>query len=143
MASCEICERESADEEPAGGWVLRTDLWSVCVGPGFEVPGWLFVELRRHVDGPMGMDDAEAAELGGLIRDLTVAIQSATGAERVYLMAYGEMYPHFHVLLAPRMPFAPDDEKGPALFGKRGELADPAAAYETATRICQALNAAS
>ena len=143
MASCEICERESADEEPAGGWVLRTDQWSVCVAPGFEAPGWLFVELRRHAEGPMGMDDAEAAELGGLIRDLSVAIQSATGAERVYVMAYGELYPHFHVLLAPRMPFAPDDEKGPALFAKRAELADPAAAYETATRVCQALTAAS
>lgn len=143
MASCEICERESADEEPPGGWVLRTDLWSVCVAPGFEAPGWLFVELRRHAEGPMGMDDAEAAELGGLIRDLSVAIQATTEAERVYVLAFGELYPHFHVTLVPRMPFAPDDEKGAPLWLKRPELCDPRAAYETATRICQALTAAS
>lgn len=141
MATCELCDRESSDEEPAGGWVLRTDRWSAYVAPGFEVPGWLFLELRRHAEGPMAMDDAEAADFGGLVRDLSAAIQAATGAERVYVLAFGELYPHFHVVLAPRMPFAPDDEKGLALFARRAELADPPAAYEAAVRVCQALSA--
>lgn len=141
MADCVICERESSDEEPPGGWVLRTDLWSACVAEGWEAPGWLFLELRRHVDGPMGMDDTEAAELGVLLTRLTAAIQAVTDAERVYLIAYGETFPHFHMLLMPRLPFAPDDERGPALFLKRDELVDPRAAAETATRICAAVSA--
>ena len=141
MADCELCRRESSDEEPPGGWVLRTDLWSVGIGPGFEVPGWLFVELRRHAEGPMGMDDAEAAELGPLLARVSAGIQAATGAERVYVVAFGELFPHFHVLLLPRMPFAPDDEKGPALFAKRAELCDPQAAVETATQVCATVSA--
>ena len=141
MATCELCERESSDEEPPGGWVLRSDLWSAYVARGFEVPGWLFLQLRRHADGPMGMTDAEAAEFGHLVRDLTGAVQAAMEAERVYVLAYGELYSHFHVVLVPRMPFAPDDEKGPTLFTKRAELADAPAAYEAATRIGQALSA--
>lgn len=141
MSSCVICARESADEEPPGGWVLRTDLWSACVAPDFEVPGWLFLELRRHADGPMGMDDAEAGEMGVLLSRLTAGIQAVTGAEKVYVVAYGELFSHFHLLLMPRMPSAPDDERGPALFGKRVELLDPPAAYETAARVCAAVSA--
>jgi diadenosine tetraphosphate (Ap4A) HIT family hydrolase len=139
MANCEICERESADVEPPGGWVLRTDLWSACVAPGFDVPGWLFLELRRHAEGPMGMDDAEAAELGGLVRDLTAAVQSTLAAERVYVLAFGEVFPHFHVVLVPRMPFAPDDEKGAGLWNKRAELCDPPRAHELASAVRHAL----
>jgi diadenosine tetraphosphate (Ap4A) HIT family hydrolase len=141
MNECELCARESSDQEPPGGWVLRTEHWSACIAPGFEVPGWLFLELRRHAEGPMGMDDAEAAELGPLLSRLTAGIQAATGAEKVYLLALGEMFPHFHVLLMPRMPFAPDDERGPALFLKRPELVDPPGATETAARVCAAVSA--
>jgi len=141
MSSCVICERETSEEEPPGGWVLRTDLWSACVADDFEVPGWLFLELRRHAEGPMGMDDAEAGELGVLLNRLSAGIQTATGAERVYVVAYGELFPHFHLLLTPRLPFAPDDERGPALFLKRAELVDRAAAYETAARVCAAVSA--
>lgn len=141
MADCELCRLEASTEEPPGGWVLRTDLWSVCVAPGFEAPGWLFLQLRRHAEGPMGMDDAEAAELGPLVARVSAGIQAATGAERVYLLALGETFPHFHVLLLPRMPFAPDEEKGVALFAKRAELCDPPAAAETAARVCTAVSA--
>lgn len=141
MGNCELCRRESSEEEPPGGWVLRSDLWSAGIGPGFEVPGWLFLQLRRHAEGPMGMDDAEAAELGPLLSRLSAGIQAATGAERVYTVAFGEVYPHFHMLLLPRMPFAPAEETGPALLLRRAELCDPAAAAETATQVCAAVSA--
>jgi diadenosine tetraphosphate (Ap4A) HIT family hydrolase len=141
MDECAVCAREASTEEPVGGWVLRTDLWSACVAPGFEVPGWLFLELRRHADGPMGMETAEAGELGGLLARLSAAIAGATGAERVYVIAFGELYPHFHLVLLPRMPFAPPDETGPALFLKREDLADPPAAADMALRICRELSA--
>lgn len=141
MADCELCRVESSDQEPVGGWILRTDMWSACVAPGFEVPGWLFLQLRRHAEGPMGMDDAEAAELGPLLSRLAVGIQTATGAERVYAVAFGEVFPHFHVLLVPRMPFSPAEETGPALLLKRAELCDPAGAAEIAMRVCAAVSA--
>ena len=140
MVGCEICEREGSEQEPVGGWVLRTERWSACVAPGFEVPGWLFLELRRHAEGPMGMDQAEAAELGPLLARLTGAIQAATGAERVYVVAYGELFPHFHLALLPRLPFAPPDQVGPTLFLRRAELADPEAAAEMALHICAQLS---
>ena len=142
MSSCVICEWESADEEPPGGWVLRTDLWSACVAPDFEVPGWLFLELRRHAEGPTALTPEEASELGPLIVDVSTAVQAATGAERVYLLAFGELFPHFHVLVAPRMPMAPPEHTGPHLFLNRGDLIDHHRAADTALAVCRNLSSA-
>lgn len=138
--ACEICRREAAEHEPLGGWVLRTEHWSACVGPGFEVPGWLFLELRRHAEGPMAMDPAEAGEVGHHLVELSDAIRAATGAEKVYVVAFGEVYAHFHLLLLPRMPFAPPEETGPALLLRRQDLLDGPASAEMALRVCRALS---
>ena len=140
MQECQICERETSEHEPPGGWILRTELWSACVAPGFEVPGWLFLELRRHAEGPMAMTPAEAGELGPLLVQLTAGIERATEAEKVYVLAYGEMFPHFHLLLQPRMPFSPPDLSGPNLFLHRDELIDREAAVATAMRVCQSVS---
>lgn len=140
MDDCEICSREEGDEPPLGGWVVRTEGWSACVAPGFEAPGWLFLELRRHAEGPMAMDEDEAGELGPLIQRLSGAIGSVTGAARVYVLAFGELFPHFHVLLAPRLPGDPPELRGPGLFQHRGDLIDADAAAEIAGRIREALS---
>src|SRR5687768_17272212 len=88
MDDCDICRREAGDDAPIGGWVLRTDHWSACVAEGFEAPGWLFLELRRHAEGPMAIAPDEAAAMGPLVAKLTGAIQEVTGAERVYVLAF-------------------------------------------------------
>jgi len=140
MPECQICQRETAPDEPLGGWIVRTELWSACVADGFEVPGWLFLQLRRHAEGPMALAPEEASELGRLLVDLSAAIQTATGAERVYLLAFGELFPHFHVLLAPRMPMAPPEHTGAHLFLNRGDLVDRERAAEIALAACRALS---
>ena len=139
VSDCQICARELADTEPVGGWVLRTDLWSACVAEGYEAPGWLFLQTRRHVEGPMGMNGEEAGELGLNVAHLSGAIQGVTGAEKVYVLAYGERFPHFHMVLLPRLPFAPPELTGPGLFTKADELADPAEAARVAAAVRDAL----
>ena len=138
--SCALCATELSSTEPPGGWVLRTELWSASVFEGFEVPGWLFLQLRRHAEGPMGMLPEEAAELGGHLVELTSAIQAVTHAEKVYVLAYGEAYPHFHLVLHPRLPAAPAGLKGPALFGAREELRDEGRAAEVAAEMRELLS---
>jgi hypothetical protein len=88
----------------------------------------------------MGMNEREAAELGGLLARLSAAIERATAAEKVYVLAYGELFPHFHLLLHPRRPDAPPDRMGPALFQHRTDLIDVESSVETAGRIAAALN---
>ncbi|HUS61528.1 MAG TPA: hypothetical protein VMY34_04975, partial [Acidimicrobiales bacterium] len=90
-------------------------------------------------EGPMSMNDEEAAELGPLICRLSAAISEVTGAARVYMLAFGELFPHFHVLLAPRLPGDPPELRGPGLYQHRGDLIDADAAAEIASRITQLL----
>ena len=137
--ACAICDRETAAEEPPGGWVLRTDRWSACVAQGLEAPGWLFLQTLRHTEGPMGMDTEEAGELGINVAHLSGAIQAVTGAEKVYVVAYGERFPHFHVCLFPRMPFAPPEHPGPGLFTQVGELVALDRAADVARAVREAL----
>jgi diadenosine tetraphosphate (Ap4A) HIT family hydrolase len=139
VGDCQICARETADTEPPGGWVLRSDHWSACVAEGYEAPGWLFLQTRRHVEGPMGMDSEEAGELGLAIAHLTGAIEAVTDAEKVYVLAYGERFPHFHVVLVPRMPYAPPELRGPGLFVKVDELVDIEEAAAIAAAVRDAL----
>lgn len=139
MSDCQICARETAATEPPGGWVLRTDLWSACVAEGYEAPGWLFLQTRRHVEGPTGMGSDEAGELGLNIAHLAGAIEAVTGAEKVYVLAYGERFPHFHMVLLPRMPFAPPELTGPGLFTKADELVDADEAARVAAAVRDAL----
>lgn len=141
MVECEICARETAEVEPVGGWVLRTDRWSACVAPGFEAPGWLFLQTLRHSEGPMGMDTEEAGELGINIAHLSGAIQAVTGAEKVYVIAYGERFSHFHLCLFPRMPFAPPELRGAGLFTRVDDLVDVGGAAKVATSVREALGA--
>jgi diadenosine tetraphosphate (Ap4A) HIT family hydrolase len=120
--------------------VLRTELWSACVAEGYEVPGWLFLQTRRHVEGPMSMNSEEAGELGLNIAHLTAAIQAVTDAEKVYVLAYGERFPHFHVVLLPRRPYAPPELMGPGLFTRVDELLDGREAATTAAAVREALD---
>ncbi|MEY2477686.1 MAG: hypothetical protein QOG87_3001 [Actinomycetota bacterium] len=139
MSECQICTRETAPTEPPGGWVLRTDLWSACVAEGYAAPGWLFLQTRRHVEGPMAMNSEEAGELGLDVAHLSGAIKAVTGAEKIYVLAYGERFPHFHMVLLPRMPYAPPELTGPGLFTKVDELADGDEAARIATAVREAL----
>jgi hypothetical protein len=135
VSECQICARETAVDEPPGGWVLRTEWWSACVAEGYEAPGWLFLQTIRHTEGPMGMVNDEAGELGLNIAQLSSAIQAVTDAEKVYVLAYGERFAHFHVVLIPRMPFAPPELVGPGLFTRVDDLIDVAEAATTATAV--------
>lgn len=136
MTDCAVCRREAGDAEPPGGWVWREEHWSVCVADGFEVPGWLFVELRgRHAEGPWSLTDDEAGALGPLLARVSGAVREAAGAERVYWMAFGELFPHFHVLLAPRYDGTPPELRGAALMGGRQQLLDPPESAEVAARV--------
>jgi diadenosine tetraphosphate (Ap4A) HIT family hydrolase len=137
---CEVCARETAAGEPLGGWVYRDAHWSACVAEGFEVPGWVFLELRRHAEGPWGMDDAEAGSFGVALSAVAAAVRTATGAERVYVLAFGELFPHWHVVLVPRPPGAGPDEKGTRLWDRRAELVDRDAAAAMAAAIREALS---
>ena len=137
---CRVCR--FVESSPAGGWIHDDEHWRASVMPGLEIPGWIIVALRRHAVGATAMTPGEASSLGPVVADLTSAIQSATGAERVYLLAYGEELPHWHVLLAARGAHVPSEHRYAAFWDHRAEYVDPARAEEAAGAIRTARDAA-
>jgi diadenosine tetraphosphate (Ap4A) HIT family hydrolase len=99
VTDCLICQQEDA---PEANVVWRDDLFACEITPGFEVPGWIVVRVRRHTIGWPGLDDAELAAVGRRIADTVAASSEVSGAEKVYVLTFGEAFPHFHALVAPR-----------------------------------------
>jgi diadenosine tetraphosphate (Ap4A) HIT family hydrolase len=129
---CLIC---SMQDTAPGARVFLDDLWAAEIAPGYEVPGWFFLRSRRHAEALAGLDDDEAATLGKRARDLTRAVEKATGAPAVYLLHFGESYRHFHALIAARTKDVPPALRGGALLQLLAGGRDPAAAVELAARV--------
>lgn len=139
MSDCELCRRERGHLEAEGGPVYRDELWSVYLAPEFAVPGCLVIQLRRHAEGAMGMSDGEAASFGPLLVRVTAAVKEAAHAEKVYVAAFGDLYAHWHVLIAARGPDAAPEHRGPSLLSRVRELADPEGARLVAARVREIL----
>ena len=76
--------------------------WAAGIVPGYDVPGWFVLRVRRHAEGLEGLTAEELATFGRRARDLTAAVRVVTGAAATYLMVFGEANPHFHALITPR-----------------------------------------
>jgi diadenosine tetraphosphate (Ap4A) HIT family hydrolase len=69
--------------------------------------GWLLLDARRHLPGPLAFTDQEAAAWGRAVRHASQLVQRLTGCERVYAIAFGEGAPHLHLHLIPRQAADP------------------------------------
>ena len=126
-------------DEPTGGWVVFEREWTACVLPGFEVPGWLVVIARRHVESLADLDDEQQQSLGPVLARLSGGIQSVLGAEKVYLLSFGENHPHLHLMLMARMPDLVEAFRGLEIVKQRERLLDADSAYGTATALRELL----
>jgi diadenosine tetraphosphate (Ap4A) HIT family hydrolase len=124
-AGCLLCDMEAAAPDTV---VFRDELWAAEVAPGYEVPGWFFLRVRRHAELLTGLDDAELSAFGHRARDLVAAVTEATGAPATYLLHFGESYRHFHALVAARGADIPLAQRGGNILGLRPGHVDPAAA---------------
>ena len=122
---CLLCELERA---APGAVVFRDELWAAEVAPGYEVPGWFFLRVRRHAELLTGLDDAERSALGHRAAGLVAAVTEATGAPATYLLHFGENYRHFHALVAARGADIPVAQRGGNILGLRPGHVDVTAA---------------
>ena len=106
---CLPCELE---DSAAGAVVFRDDTWSCEVAPGYDVPGWYMLRLRRHAEGWDQLTPAELAEFGVRCEQLSTAVKNVISATHVYFMSFGENYPHFHFLVTARGADIPPESRG-------------------------------
>jgi histidine triad (HIT) family protein len=108
--SCSIC-KVNADDPGKTGVIWEDKNWFVrhMPSPAAPLAGWLMFCTQRHVQGPAHFTDEEAAAFGSVLRHVSRKIEDITGAPRVYLLAFGESFPHMHAHLIPRYSDLPTE----------------------------------
>ena len=135
-AHCLICH---LDEVPDEAVVFRDDDWACEVAPGFEVPGWYFLRLRRHALGWASLDRPELTAFGPLVKDLMGALEQAFDAPARYLMTFGEAYPHFHAVITVRDDDVPPESRSGNILALRESRTDRDAAVARVPAVRAAL----
>lgn len=135
-AQCIICH---LDDAPDDAVVFRTPTWACEILPGFEVPGWYFLRLRRHALGWGALLDDELEQFGPIARDLLVALEEAFDDPARYLMTFGEAYPHFHCVVTARTDDIPPESRGGNILALRASRVDRDAALARIPKLRAAL----
>ncbi len=137
-ARCLICH---LDEAPDEAIVFRDEQWACEIAPGFEVPGWYFLRLRRHALGWAGLERPELTAFGPVVQDLMGALDQAFGAPACYLMTFGEAYPHFHAVITVRTEDIPPESRSGNILALRASRVDRDAAVAQVPAVRTALAA--
>jgi len=138
QARCLICQ---LDQVPGEAVVFRYDDWACEIAPGFEVPGWYFLRLRRHALGWAELDRAELTSFGLVVQHLMGALEFAFDAPARYLMTFGEAYPHFHAVVTVRTDDIPAESRSGNILSLRDSRVDRGAALARVPAVRAALAA--
>ncbi|HEY3365257.1 MAG TPA: HIT family protein [Symbiobacteriaceae bacterium] len=120
--TCELVARRDAGIAPLWDCIARTRYWDVVHSYNTALPGWLVLIARRHIVALDELTEDEAAELGGLIRRVSVGLKAVTGCLKTYVIQFAEAaeHPHAHFHIVPRLRDQPDERRGMGIFGYLG-----------------------
>lgn len=110
--SCQLMRKRDRGEAPSWDNIYRSEFWDIAHAYNTSYLGWLVLIVRRHIEALDQMTFAEAADLGALIREASLALKRRIGCQKTYVMQFAEAedHPHVHFHIVPRMPDqAPDD----------------------------------
>jgi diadenosine tetraphosphate (Ap4A) HIT family hydrolase len=124
---CYSCQMAATDHPPPRENILRTEHWRVVHAFDSSLPGWLVVLPHEHVTSLAELTPDAAAELGGLLRELSRALHDVVGCTKTYVMQFAEAegFAHVHFHVVPRMADQPAEHRGPRIFAYLGHT-DPA-----------------
>ena len=115
---CVLCRGVAGDAELHRMQVWANDLWRLTTSPEAEIPGFSYLEPKRHIPHITDLNNAEARTFGEVLANVTRILKEEAQAELVYVYIFGGGVPHLHVHLAPH-------RAGDALSDQmiRGEIA--------------------
>jgi diadenosine tetraphosphate (Ap4A) HIT family hydrolase len=109
VKSCGVCRLHADSVACARYEIGRGRTWVLRRHPDpAPLPGWLLLDSRRHLGGPIDFSPEEAAAWGSAVQDASRLVQSLSGIERVYAIGFGEGARHLHLI--PRFGNDPDIE---------------------------------
>ncbi|MFM7731893.1 MAG: HIT family protein [Cyanobium sp.] len=100
---CGVC-RLHADPLARERWEIgRGGFWLLRHHPHpAPLAGWLILDARRHLGGPVDFSPAEAGDWGAAVQGASRLVRDLTGCDRVYALLFGEGARHLHLHLIPR-----------------------------------------
>lgn len=121
MKTCKTCEliaRRNAGVAPLWDCIYQAQYWDVVHSYDTALPGWLVLVARRHIIAIDELTDAEAIELGQLIRRTSFALKKVIGCVKTYVAQFAEKveHPHVHFHIIPRMADLPEEHNGTLIF---------------------------
>ncbi len=96
-----ICRGAEGDAELSRMEVWSDSLWRLTMAVHGEVPGFSYLEPRRHIPHITDLDGKEAQTFGRTMAQATKALKKAASADLVFAYVFGGGIPHLHVHLAP------------------------------------------
>ena len=103
MQNCGVCDHHRSTSDQFNYEIVRTTHWVFRHHPApAPLLGWLLLDSRRHLSGPIDFQPDEAASLGKAIQIGSGLVQRLTKCDRVYAIAFGEGAHHLHLHLIPR-----------------------------------------
>ena len=145
--TCELTAQRDKGEAPLWDNIFRTQYWDVVHSFNTGLPGWLVLVARRHIAAIGEMNEAEAVELGNLLRQVSLSLKQVTGCLKTYVMQFAEhpQHPHVHFHVVPRMADQPDTHRGPQIMNylkvSEAEYVDEATMNALGEKIRQTLSA--
>jgi diadenosine tetraphosphate (Ap4A) HIT family hydrolase len=103
MDTCGVCRLHNDPEARSRYEIGRGPLWILRHHPDpAPLPGWLLLDARRHLGGPIDFLPNEALAWGAAVQEASKLVQTLSGCDRVYAIAFGEGARHLHLHLIPR-----------------------------------------
>jgi RimJ/RimL family protein N-acetyltransferase/diadenosine tetraphosphate (Ap4A) HIT family hydrolase len=120
--TCELVRRRDEGAAPAWDSILRTGGWDLVHAYDTSLAGWIVLVLRRHAISVAALTEAEAIELGRLVRATSEALEHVTGCLKTYVVQFAEhpLHPHVHVHVIPRPADLTAADIGPGIFARLG-----------------------
>ena len=108
MQDCGVCDLHHDPQARQRYEISCGPLWLLRHHPDpAPLPGWLLLDARRHLPGPIAFTPEEAASWGSAVQRASQLVQELTGCDRVYAIAFGEGAQHLHLHLIPRFTAEP------------------------------------
>lgn len=146
VSDCLACQIIKGKVSVPGDIIAQNTWWLADHCIGNHGVGAVVVKTRAHRENFWNLTPNEAASLGPFLQQMTYAMQTALGAERIYINSWVDQPPyHIHFVLQPR--FAGNAELGLQglelqIFRSLQTKPDPEKMAEVADKIRHAYHAA-
>ena len=96
--TCALTARRSLGSAPLWDCIHRAQFWDVVHAYNSALPGWLVLVAQRHIEAIDELTQSEAAELGLMIRHVSLALKEVTGCLKTYVIQFAEHKDHPHAV---------------------------------------------